>query len=61
MKSLVMGGYGAYVWASFGLTFIVLVGNVLWARARLNRTLSDITGASSVPEAVVRLTVREIE
>lgn len=29
-----MGGYAAYVWSSFGLTFAVLVGNLWLARRR---------------------------
>lgn len=32
-----MGGYAAYVWSSFGLTLVVLVGNWWQARARLGR------------------------
>ena len=32
-----MGGYGGYVWSAFALTVLVLVGNVLAARAALAR------------------------
>ena len=31
---LSMGGYGGYVWSSFGLTAIMLALNVTWARRR---------------------------
>lgn len=34
MEALAMGGYGAYVWSSFGLTFIVLVICVIQAKRR---------------------------
>ncbi len=32
-----MGGYGAYVWSAFGLTFVVLAWNVHAARRHFNR------------------------
>lgn len=32
---IAMGGYGAYVWASFGLTLLVLIVNYWLARRRL--------------------------
>lgn len=31
---LAMGGYGGYVWSSFGLTLIILILNVTGARRR---------------------------
>lgn len=34
MEQLAMGGYGAYVWSAFSLTFIVLVGCGVRARWR---------------------------
>lgn len=27
---LYMGGYGMYVWPAYGLTALVLIGNLLW-------------------------------
>jgi heme exporter protein D len=30
-----MGGYAAYVWPSYGLTLLVLLLNIYWARRRL--------------------------
>lgn len=40
---LAMGGYGAYVWASFGLTAAVIVGELfgLGARRRALRRFVD--------------------
>jgi heme exporter protein D len=31
---LEMGGYGAYVWGSYVLAFVLLAGEVLWLRSR---------------------------
>ena len=38
-----MGGYAFYVWTSYGLTLIVLLGNIIipiWQRKQLLRSLS---------------------
>jgi len=37
-----MGGYALYVWTSFGLAFIVLLGNVMWVRKRKARVLGQL-------------------
>jgi heme exporter protein CcmD len=37
---LSMGGNGAYVWAAYGITLVVLVWNIWSARLRLKRNLS---------------------
>jgi len=39
---LAMGGYGAYVWSSYALAFIVLVANWVLARRRHNRVLNEL-------------------
>ncbi|MGH8496897.1 MAG: heme exporter protein CcmD [Gammaproteobacteria bacterium] len=31
---LAMGGYATYVWSAYGLTLVVLIGNILLARRR---------------------------
>jgi heme exporter protein D len=41
-ETLAMGGYGAYVWSSVGLTVIVLVWCAVMARHRHRRVLHDI-------------------
>ena len=33
-----MGGYAAYVWPSYGLTLIVIVLNIVWARRLLAKS-----------------------
>ncbi len=38
---LAMGGYGLYVWGSFGVTFLVLAGEVLTLRARQRALARD--------------------
>jgi len=37
-----MGGYGLYVWGSFGATAAVVVAEVLLVRARRKRVLRDL-------------------
>lgn len=37
-----MGGYAPYVWASYGLSLVVLVGNVVAAVQRRNASLRTI-------------------
>lgn len=40
---IAMGGYGAYVWGSFGLSFIVFVGNIMASRRLRQRVLLEIS------------------
>ena len=37
-QSLVMGGYAAYILTAYGVTAVVVVGNVVAARRRFRRT-----------------------
>lgn len=39
---LAMGGYGAYVWTSFGLTLVVLVICLLQGRRRHRHIVNDV-------------------
>lgn len=36
-----MGGYAAYVWPSYGLTLVVIILNIVWARRLLARSRED--------------------
>jgi heme exporter protein D len=36
-----MGGYAAYVWPSYGLTLVVVVLNIVWARRLLTRSREE--------------------
>ena len=37
-----MGGYGAYVWSAYGLSFVVLVLNVVAAHKRNLRVRQEV-------------------
>jgi heme exporter protein D len=36
-----MGGYAAYVWPAYAVTFAVLILNVIWARRALARARAE--------------------
>jgi heme exporter protein D len=36
-----MGGYAAYVWPSYGLTLVIIVLNIVWARRLLERSREE--------------------
>jgi len=36
-----MGGYAAYVWPAYAVTFAVIVLNVVWARRALSRSRAE--------------------
>jgi heme exporter protein CcmD len=36
-----MGGYAAYVWPSYGLTFAIIGLNIFWARRLLARSRAE--------------------
>jgi heme exporter protein D len=38
-----MGGYAEFVWSSFGLTALIMVFNVFFARRRLRVSLERVT------------------
>lgn len=38
-----MGGYGAYVWGSYGVTFVLLAAEILALRARRRRLAQAAT------------------
>lgn len=37
-----MGGYALYVWSSFGLTGLVLLGGAIWSASELARQRREI-------------------
>jgi len=43
-----MGGYAFYVWTSFGLALIVLMGNVMWAVNRKRQVLRQLKRRAAV-------------
>ena len=50
--TLAMGGYGAYVWGSFGLTLLVMVACIAQARSRQNKTYKRIQSRLKAMESV---------
>jgi len=36
-----MGGYAAFVWPAYGVTFAVIVLNIVWARQALARSREE--------------------
>ena len=36
-----MGGYAAFVWPAYAVTFVVVVLNIVWARRALARSLAE--------------------
>ena len=41
---LAMGGYAPWVWSAFGLTLVVLVGNVIAAAYRYRQAIERLRG-----------------
>ncbi|MEL7311264.1 MAG: heme exporter protein CcmD [Pseudomonadota bacterium] len=60
MEWLAMGGYAFYVWTSFGLTLLALVGNLVFAKRRHQRILVELRHANSVDEAEPRGGFQEV-
>jgi heme exporter protein D len=47
---IAMGGHGRFIWGSYGLTALVVVGELLMLRARRRRAVQAaraVTGSSS--------------
>ncbi len=42
MHFLSMGGRGQYLWPAYGLTFLVIVLNVIWARTLVREAREDL-------------------
>lgn len=36
-----MGGYAAFVWPAYAITFVVIALNIFWARRALSRSQRD--------------------
>jgi heme exporter protein D len=51
MDMLSMGGYGGYVWTSYGLTFIVVLVCLLQSRRRHRRIRDELTTRLAATEA----------
>ena len=42
MEFLAMGGYAGYVWSAFGITAVVMAGNLVAARRRHTEMLTRL-------------------
>ncbi len=42
MQFLDMGGRGQYLWPAYGLTLVVIVLNVIWARSNVRQAREDV-------------------
>lgn len=49
---LAMGGYGLYVWSAYGLSAILLLGNLVAALRRERRVIREIARELSRPGVV---------
>jgi heme exporter protein D len=45
---LAMGGYAAFVWPAYAVTFAVVVLNIVWAQRALVRSLAEARRRLSV-------------
>ena len=50
MESLAMGDYGAFVWSSYLLTFVVVVISVIQGRRRHRQITDEITQGLKIEE-----------
>ena len=48
---LAMGGYGQFVWPAYAVTLIVLIGNVILARASHRRAVEEALRRAARQEA----------
>ena len=48
---LAMGGYGFYVWGSYGVTFLLLAIEVLWVRKTRREVLQQLKSGARVQQA----------
>ncbi len=54
---LTFGAYGVYIWFCFGLTALVLVGNIIFARLRLRSALTRARETGATVDTARRPTV----
>ncbi len=48
-----MGGYAQYLWPAYGITFAVVVLNIVWARRALARARSEARRRLAVRDELV--------
>jgi heme exporter protein CcmD len=58
---LQMGGDAAYVWSAYGITLLVLIANVWWARWRHLKALDRARGFATTERVRKQPTVRQVQ
>lgn len=58
---LAMGGYGTFVWASYGVTVIAIVANFVWAIQRRKAVLRRLQQPAVDAPAPVQPVVRQVQ
>ncbi len=48
-----MGGYAQYLWPAYGITFAVVILNIVWARRALARARSEARRRLAVRDELV--------
>lgn len=46
-----MGGFGLYIWSSFGLTFLLMLAEILYLRQQRRTTLNRIKKIRKMQQA----------
>ena len=47
-----MGGYGVYVWGSFGMTTILMALEVVWVRQQRQRALAQVSAETAFEQSL---------
>lgn len=56
-----MGGYGTFVWASYGVTAIAIVVNFIWSIQRRKAVLRRLREPALETAAAVQPVVRQVQ
>ncbi len=51
MEFLAMGGYAFYVWSSFAITAVLLLGIVLWSNRQFKNTQAQVLKRARQPRS----------
>ena len=55
-----MGGDGAYVWTAYGITLVILIGNIWSARVLLRKRLKEAATERPAEEATRRPKISQL-
>jgi heme exporter protein CcmD len=57
---LAMGGYASYVWSAYGITLLVLLLNMWWARRRNAAAIARVQASMNQDQSAPKATVRRV-